>query len=850
MRKLFIMFCTFIAFTGIIAINAAAANPIFISNYWTFDDDETSGNLLYDLVEDNNLTNNGATTGVSGIIEEAYTFDGSNDYLISNHTLNISTGELTVNAWVACDVTNELRSIWSIGSTTDDGLNLRFTTNPYLQFFEKINNDYDQTVVSLSCNTTGFHMITVTISDSANSGEVKIYYDGVYKATGTIDATLSSIGGPQIYIGTRWTGSGQEWWDGEIDEISVFTEVLDQTNITYLYNSGNPDSNQQYPFTVDTASNFTVTVTDYWNSNPINGINVSIGGTTYQNTTGNVVTTGILSNATTTYDINISGSQHFSANITGINVSSNLAQTLKGSDITFNAYELITNNLLSGATFTVNTTNGTNNTHFYIAPGSNLTVLTENAGYFNKTQGFNVSALDNRTINVTGVYSSVLNITAINKYTTNPINNFSGWVYHPGSGNNRSFNTTTGSYNISMIPGNFTIYVEADNYSISSDNYQNKTISNPGENITFSLYSSNSIIIYIKNENTGLTITDNITIIVTGLNESTYTTTSGTYFLENLTDGNYSLKFSGDNYYLRTYTVTVAERSTQTLTAYLTATSGTVTMTYLDEDSGASLEDVSASMSRLIGGVWTVVQSKDSDITGRVQFTYTPSVKYKFTVSLFGYDTKVFYLDPVIFDSYNVKMSKETTITDAPVYQGVSITISPTTFTNNQINNFSIILNSADGLLTSYSYNVSFPTSKYSSGSGANAYGEGFDLSINITGSSWTDRVKINITYDTSIGTSKNLVYYYEILNPTLDPGVFTDNINNTYGLGLFERILVTMITVIVVVGILSLIGGFILGLPIGMILLGYLMFIGFMPLWAGLPSLFVAVVLIIARTT
>jgi hypothetical protein len=494
---------------------------------------------------------------------------------------------------------------------------------------------------------------------------------------------------------------------------------------------------------------------------------------------------------------------------------------------------------------------GNENHTFNLASGTYNVTASKNS-YKNLTQSFTINALDNRTINITGFYSSRLTINATNAYTSNQILNFSGWVYHPESGNNRTYNTTNGTAYVDMIPGNFTVYLEAPGYSITSSNKQNTTITESAHNLNYSLYSNNSILINIRNEDTGLTITDNITIVVTGLNETTYYTTTGSYFLENLTDGNYSIKFSGGNYTLRTYLVTVAENSFQNLNAYLTLTanSDTVTMSYIDKDSGATLEEVSASMSRLIGGFWTVVQSKESDITGRIQFIYKPNVKYKFTANLAGYDEKVFYLDPVLFDEYNVKMSKETTITGAPDYQGVTVIVTPSEYYNNQSTNFSITFGSPDGLLESYSYNITAPTGIFYSGSGSNAYGESYDRTFTITGADWKDTVAVKYCYHTTITEEKCYSRLYEIRDPTVRGGAFTDNLTEEYGLGILERTLITLIVTIIVTGILSLFGGVLLGAPIGLLMMGYLSYIGFMPLWAALPSFLVGFIIIVARSS
>ena len=439
-------------------------------------------------------------------------------------------------------------------------------------------------------------------------------------------------------------------------------------------------------------------------------------------------------------------------------------------------------------------------------------------------------------------FYSFFDISAVDAWNGSAINTFSAYL------NSSWYHTTNGTINTGI---NSSLGLEFD-IDLNATGYADRTYTdyNTSVNLAAELYPKNSILINIYSEETGLTITDNISITVSGnASEEVYYTINGTYFLENLTAGTYTIKFNGDNYTLTSYSVTVADGSTQILNAYLSASTDTVIMSYIDEDSGKTLEGVSASMSRLINGSWTVIQSKSSDITGRVQFTYTKEINYRFTASITDYTTKTFYLDPVIFDSYNVKMSKVTTIVDAPDYQGVAITVTPSVYYNEQINNFSITFESHDGLLSSYSYNVSFPTGSYA-GSGVNAYGGTFSHSLNITGAAWLDKVFITYAFDTSIGSEKNYSRAYEIRDPSVDAGVLIDNEDNTFGLGIFERILISLIVVILITGVLSLVGGIMIGAPIGLLLMGYLTLIGFMPLWAALPSLFVGFILIVARSS
>lgn len=823
---------------SLISLSSAAVNNA--GSYLTLNDDDLVVATYTDISENSNVGDViGGTTGVVGKLEEGFENSGVQQGIDMSSGTGVTGTTWSVSLWIYMDSCNSAnRYFLDIDTPSRLAFGCNAADNKLL-IYDGVYG-YGEVIPS----STWIHYV-ISADGTAGATARRVWKNGHNLFNFTASA-LTLDGSEVCLTGLHDCAATSNNWDGKIDEVAFYNHVLTADDVGDLYNSGsgfvpysvvlgNPSINISAYDLFDNSSilNFTVTLNNGTSFDTVAGfinLNVTIGNYTLNVTYNNYF------NVSNNIDVEAA------SNATTYTTKVYPYQTV----ITFDSFELISDTLLTNSSYFVNSSSGST---FYLKEGENYQVLTENPGYFNKSRFFNVSALDNITINVTGVYSSVLNISAINTYTSNPILNFSGWVYHPGSGDNRSFSSTTGNYSLNMIPGNFSVFLESEGYSLSSDNYQNITITSAAHNISFSLYSNNSILIYIKDENTGLAITSNITITLTGINETQYYTSSGSYFIEDLTDGNYSVKFSGDNYTVRNYAVTVAERSTQILTAYLIANSEEVIMSYIDEDSGATLEGVSASMSRLIGGVWTVVQSKESDITGRIQFVYLPDVKYKFTATYTDYDTKIFYLDPVIFDSYNVKMSKETTITNAPEYQGVAVTISPSVYYNDQLNNFSIVFNSPDGLFSSYSYNITFPGGTYA-GSGSNAYGGSFDHTLNITGATWLDKVNITYSFDTTISTEKTYYRSYEIRDPSVDSGVFTDNENEDYGLGLFERILITLVVTIIVTGVLSLVGGILVGAPIGLLLMGYLTLIGFMPLWAALPSFLVGFILIVSRSS
>ena len=71
----------------------------------------------------------------------------------------------------------------------------------------------------------------------------------------------------------------------------------------------------------------------------------------------------------------------------------------------------------------------------------------------------------------------------------------------------------------------------------------------------------------------------------------------------------------------------------------------------------------------------------------------------------------------------------------------------------------------------------------------------------------------------------------------------FIQNQDNTYGLGIFERILLATIIVLFVVGIATLVGQPIPGFILGLFIMGYMAYIGFIELWLILPSMFIGVI-------
>jgi len=217
--------------------------------YWALED-------LTDETGTYSLTNNGATSGSTGIVDDCYSFDGINDFIQTGLTpLLTSSDDFSVSLWI--NTTSGVRGepFGSIAETGSSDASLLIMTN---QVSGKaglfLRGDGGSSSILSSGSTTindgNWHHLVFVKDSTAN----KFY---LYVDTNLdVDAADSGISGDldfsgnEFYIGAfynRGIGSGNEF-AGLIDEVSVFNVALSADNITYLYNGGSPGSAQQYPF--------------------------------------------------------------------------------------------------------------------------------------------------------------------------------------------------------------------------------------------------------------------------------------------------------------------------------------------------------------------------------------------------------------------------------------------------------------------------------------------------------------------------------------------------------------------------------------------------------------------------
>ena len=493
---------------------------------------------------------------------------------------------------------------------------------------------------------------------------------------------------------------------------------------------------------------------------------------------------------------------------------------------TYGDYQLLNfNATINGTDY--QTTNGTINTAINTTDTIEIEIQTE---YFNKTY------LTWETPASLVFNYSVLEVDAKNIRSNSSIDSFDLTL--------NSLNRTIAS-NASKVA----LYLDETTNSPLNVSVSAPTIATTDALLTFSglnvststvyVYEANSIDINIYDVSTGelMNISVNVQFNLDG-NLTSNDTTDGNLFVYNLTAGNYSLTFTATDYTTVSYDALVTNFSTQTLNAYMTptATGQSTIFAFKNVENEAIVEGVSLSVERIIDDVWTLVNVLSSDVSGRVKFDYETGVKYRFTASLSGWETREFTLNPVIFTSYNIWLTQLIEETQEQDLSGVNILAYPGTYYNNQNNTVELIFTSPDGRFEEYGFNATYKDVSIA-GSGSNLYGGSLKELLLIENATLGDQVNLYYYYRLSDGSLKEFNSPYLIAD-TATPATHWNNKDNHYGMGLAERILIVILLVILVAGSAYMFGGAIAGGIIAMLIFGYFLFIGFVSGWLVIPSM------------
>lgn len=451
-----------------------------------------------------------------------------------------------------------------------------------------------------------------------------------------------------------------------------------------------------------TPLTFEVRAFDNFDNLSISNFSVAVeGGLTFSTTSGivDVFHSGELGNLTLTSGFN---GGYFSVAILNHNVSNDLNQTMNQTLINWNCFAKVSGDGL-------NCTNPLETVFFnYNVIGNPYIQSLNVSNYFERLVSFNVSALQNITFNATNFYSTNLSVRSISDYgsVTTCDYDFSGITYPSYSeGVSGSPNSTIG-----LINGSYSVLADCVGFANQT---LNLTVNETLQNLTFSLFTENSMFFTIYNASDfSLLNTTTVTIDLHGSTvDYSFSTSNGTLFVDGL---------NAD-----TYTITFTSAVTSPAVLYGTLISGDhlsfdvylennlVSKDFIVKDTLANfLGDVILTFIQTINGSEVTIGQATTDFSGRASIYLNPVVEYNFFAVKDGFDVFTGSVTPSQSE-YNVLMTQTGLERFISAFEDIVYFTGMDYVSGNNYASPYLIINSIDGSLQYYGINTTYNSVNY-----------------------------------------------------------------------------------------------------------------------------------------
>ena len=202
--------------------------------YYSFDSTNTSGTTMFDLsINGNDGTCNGMTNcnTVTGLLNQSSSYDGTNDNIntgISNLGTVFSWG-----GWIKSnDVTKPNQMLMSNRVSKVNGEAYMQIASTIIRFnmIDNANSDTIVDYVISTVNNQWYHVIGTFDGTTMN-----LYVDGVLRGNTTVSGWDGATP-TNIFTGHDVRALG--WLDGQTDESSIWSRVLNSSEVSDLYNGG------------------------------------------------------------------------------------------------------------------------------------------------------------------------------------------------------------------------------------------------------------------------------------------------------------------------------------------------------------------------------------------------------------------------------------------------------------------------------------------------------------------------------------------------------------------------------------------------------------------------------------
>ena len=211
--------------------------------YWRFE--EISGTTATDSAADHDGTyKNGVTLGTAGINSNgtAVEFDGINDYVEVPHSESLELNSGTIQLWFSTHDASKTQGLFSKDSTGfDSGGHFTGLIGEGGRVVVRLqSSEQDFFVESDIISSNTWYLVTVTFGADG----LKLYLNDQLVDTSEYTGGIASNLEPLVFGANQWSSGDQvadnlhSFFDGQIDEVALYTQALTLEEIQDLYDAG------------------------------------------------------------------------------------------------------------------------------------------------------------------------------------------------------------------------------------------------------------------------------------------------------------------------------------------------------------------------------------------------------------------------------------------------------------------------------------------------------------------------------------------------------------------------------------------------------------------------------------
>ncbi len=236
--------CVSVVGTGVEACSKCVTPPLGLVAWWPLD--ETAGTAAQEIVsandgQDASLT---APTKVAGAVANARSYNGTSAVtrVPDNPKLDLGTGNLTLDAWVRSSTTTGTQGIVEKRLLAPDrgyALYLKQGKLAFLLGDGSTSTEYWASTANPVADGN-WHHVAATEDRSGGATGTQLYVDGspvaVFPAFASSNTLLNT---EKLVIGAQEpAGAPTGWFNGQIDEVEIFTRALTATEVAGVWGAG------------------------------------------------------------------------------------------------------------------------------------------------------------------------------------------------------------------------------------------------------------------------------------------------------------------------------------------------------------------------------------------------------------------------------------------------------------------------------------------------------------------------------------------------------------------------------------------------------------------------------------